>query len=204
MLLCYEYCKLDPHCIERVRCGPAVRWSGMARTFSCHATLFGSRQRLSCCEWTCHLLSCYECVQLLKPKAQVSSIWGKGCILDDCVGVIWLHMTDLIWLGLGGGRKSWYIIITLLSGMASQDVISGLPRCHLFAGSEVTTVNLTDLWVSSISYGLRSRRSRGVLRVVGKHNYCSAATCGFLTWLFLQLHQPQQWSKEAINLSTGF
>ena len=31
--------------------------------------------------------------QLLKLKAQVSIIWVKGCILDDCVCVISLDMT---------------------------------------------------------------------------------------------------------------
>ena len=47
--------------------------------------------------------------QLLKIKAQVSSIWAKGCILMTvCV------LSDLIWLPLlvlDGGRKSWYIIL---------------------------------------------------------------------------------------------
>ena len=47
--------------------------------------------------------------QLLKIKAQLSSIWAKGCILMTvCV------LSDLTWLPLlGVGRKSWYIIIIL-------------------------------------------------------------------------------------------
>ena len=31
--------------------------------------------------------------QLLKIKAQVSSIWAKGCMFEDCMCVIWLGMT---------------------------------------------------------------------------------------------------------------
>ena len=32
----------------------------------------------------------YEKGQLLKIKAQVSSIWARGCMLDDCVCVCYL------------------------------------------------------------------------------------------------------------------
>ena len=48
--------------------------------------------------------------QLLKIKAQLSSIWAKGCILMTvCV------LSDLTRLPLlGVGRKSWYIIIIAL------------------------------------------------------------------------------------------
>ena len=35
--------------------------------------------------------------QLLKIKAQVSIIWAKGCILDECVCVICVDMTTLSW-----------------------------------------------------------------------------------------------------------
>ena len=35
--------------------------------------------------------------QLLKIKAQVSSIWAKGCLLNDCVCVISLDMTTPPW-----------------------------------------------------------------------------------------------------------
>ena len=48
-------------------------------------------------------------VQLLKIKAPVSSIWAKGCIL-----MIVCVLSDLTSLPLlGGGRKSWYIIIII-------------------------------------------------------------------------------------------
>ena len=49
--------------------------------------------------------------QLLKFKAQLSSIRAKGCILMTvCV------LSDLTWLPLFGvGRKSWYIIIMLIN-----------------------------------------------------------------------------------------
>ena len=44
--------------------------------------------------------------QRLKMKAQVSSIWAKGCIL-----VIWCVLSNLTRLPiLSGWRKSWYII----------------------------------------------------------------------------------------------
>ena len=44
--------------------------------------------------------------QLLNIKAQMSSIWAKGCML-----LIVCVLSDLTWLPLlGGGRKSWYII----------------------------------------------------------------------------------------------
>ena len=47
--------------------------------------------------------------QLLKIKAQVSSIWAKGCIL-----MIVCVLSDLTWLSLlGVGRKAWYIILLL-------------------------------------------------------------------------------------------
>ena len=46
-------------------------------------------------------------VQLLKIMAQMSSIWAKGCML-----MIVRVLSDLtLLLLLGGGRKSWYIII---------------------------------------------------------------------------------------------
>ena len=49
--------------------------------------------------------------QLLKIKAQVSSILAKGCMLDYCVCVL----SDLTWLPLlGGGRKSCYIYIIII------------------------------------------------------------------------------------------
>ena len=35
--------------------------------------------------------------QLLKIKAQVSSIWAKGLMFDDCVCDIWLDMTTPPW-----------------------------------------------------------------------------------------------------------
>ena len=54
--------------------------------------------------------------QLLKIKAQVSSIWAKGCIL-----MIVCALSDLTWLPLfRGGRKSWYIIIGLSSGQVDD------------------------------------------------------------------------------------
>ena len=34
-----------------------------------------------------------EKAQPVKIKAQVSSIWAKGCMLDDCMCVILLDMT---------------------------------------------------------------------------------------------------------------
>ena len=47
--------------------------------------------------------------QLLKIKAQLSSIWAKGCILGDCV------LSDIAGLPLlGGGIKSCYIIIIII------------------------------------------------------------------------------------------
>ena len=49
-------------------------------------------------------------LQRLKIKAQVPSIWAKGCIL-----MIVCVLSDLTCLPLlGGRRKSWYIIIILL------------------------------------------------------------------------------------------
>ena len=49
--------------------------------------------------------------QLLKIKAQMSSICGKGCIL-----MIVCMLSDLTWLPLlGGRRKLWYIIISIYS-----------------------------------------------------------------------------------------
>ena len=44
-------------------------------------------------------------VQLLKVKAQVLSIWAKGCMVDNYVCIIWLT-----WLPLDRMRKSWHII----------------------------------------------------------------------------------------------
>ena len=35
--------------------------------------------------------------QLLKIKVQVSSMWAKGCMLDDCVCAIRLDMTTPPW-----------------------------------------------------------------------------------------------------------
>ena len=35
--------------------------------------------------------------QLLKIKAQVSCIWAKGCLFDDCVCVIGLYKTTPLW-----------------------------------------------------------------------------------------------------------
>ena len=46
---------------------------------------------------------------LLKINAQMSSIWAKGCML-----MIVCVLSDFTWPPLlGGGRKSWYIIISV-------------------------------------------------------------------------------------------
>ena len=50
--------------------------------------------------------------QLLKIKAQVSSIWAKGCVCWMIVCVL----SDLTCLPLlGGGKKSWFIIIIIVT-----------------------------------------------------------------------------------------
>ena len=55
--------------------------------------------------------------QVLKIKAEVSSIWAKGCILMTvCV------LSDLTSLPLlGVGRKSWYIIIITIIKISNSD-----------------------------------------------------------------------------------
>ena len=59
------------------------------------------------CRYMMRLGRTVKRAQLLNIKAQMSSIWAKGCML-----IIVFVLSDLTWLPLlGGGRKSWYIII---------------------------------------------------------------------------------------------
>ena len=90
--------------------------------------------------------------QLLKIKAQVSSIWAKGCILMTvCV------LSDLTWLPLlGVGRKSWYIIIIYLNKM------------NLFEGCILPWVAALAWWLPHIC------KVAGSIPIIGcNHLFCA-------------------------------
>ena len=66
--------------------------------------------------------------QLLKIRAQMSSIWAKGCML-----MIVCVLSDLTWLLLlGWGRKSWYIITKLLFTLVQQYIQYMWQQKHIY------------------------------------------------------------------------
>ena len=67
----------------------------------------------------------YKKGELLKIKAQMSCIWSKGCMLTTvCV------LSDMTCLPLlGGGRKSWYIVIIILR-YDSAELVSAMKAAH--------------------------------------------------------------------------
>ena len=78
-------------------------WMSVTCSFCLVRCSFGLPTRalgvITCRGVGCHYILCCWVkqkklrAQLLKIKAQVSSIWAKGCMMDDCVWVIWLDMT---------------------------------------------------------------------------------------------------------------
>ena len=95
-------------------------WCKGSKYFHCYFSerwylLHVMQQRTRCCRvvFRCSILwyrgAAHEAENYEKHEGQVSSIWGKECILMTvCV------LSDLTWLPfLGGGRKSWYITYEL-------------------------------------------------------------------------------------------
>ena len=87
-----------PFCFALCSFGPPYR---ALVVITCRGVRYRYMMRLG---WT------VKRAQLLKSKALMSSIWASECMLMMlCV------LSDLTWLPiLGGGRKSWYIIISII------------------------------------------------------------------------------------------
>ena len=107
-LFCLALCSFGPPSLALV----IITWIGMG------------------CRYMMRMGDIVKKAQLLKIKAQVSSIWAKGCMLKIvCV------LSDLTWLLLlGGERKSLYIIITDCMFKIVQCSLSSNFRICLFTG----------------------------------------------------------------------